>query len=281
MSGILIGNISKRNGASYTARVAFGANHYDHLRDASGTSELKLNPDIGYDPLNSNLNASQLHLEFKESFEQLTAYVADARPLAFSMQVEAINGSKVEAQDYNFPIGKLIYMSDRPIVQNMNFDERSGLSLIGGDSAGTYTLIEKKGESGGADLYWSSDPIDVSLAKLELDNPSMPLEPTGITITRVGGTDFFKTSVTIENDRLQQVNSVEVIFDNYSGPEPIPTELPILSFLLSGNSKIFSNEDLTFDDPNSAVTESYDVIVNLLNSSGNVIKSAPFTVVVG
>lgn len=281
MSGIIIGNVSKRNGASYYARAAFGGNHYDHLRDASGTSELKLNPDIGYNPLNSNLNASQMHLEFEEPFELLTVYTADARPLAFTMQIEAINGSKVEAQDYNFPIGKLIYMSDRPIVQNMNFDERSGLSLNGGDSAGTYLLIEKKGESGGADLYWSSDSIDVSLAKLVLADPSTPLEPTGITITRVGATDFFKTSVTIANDILQQVASIEVVFDSYSGPEPIPVDLPILSFLLSGSNKVFSNEHLTFDDPNAAVTESYDVIVNLLNSSGSTIQSVPFTVVVG
>lgn len=267
MSGIIIGNLTKRNGAAYNAKVAIGGLHYDYLRDAQGVAELRLNPQIDYYPLNSANRSKELHLEFSEPFANLTAYTNIATSNAFSINVENINGGKVTAQDYSFPMDRLIYMSDKPLALDIPFFENSGLSLDGGPSAGTFLLIANKG-NGGTTLYWTSTAIDDSLQSLiDFSAPPSGISATA-TITRIGTTDFFTTQVIVSDDILQRVASVEVNFDSWTGTDPVPTELPITTFTYDDGNKDFSNDVLTFNTPADAVGDSYDVILDLKDKNG-------------
>lgn len=277
MSGIIIGTLSKRNSALYSARVGIGAAHYDYLREVDGVAELRFNPDVDSNPLNSVIKPSLLHLEFQESFAVLSAYSAYGYANALSLPVSAIDGSYVTTQLFSIATNRIIYISDRPIVQNMNFPEGSALSTSGGATAGTYILVANKGVNGGTTLYWSADTISTSLDKLGSTNVIEPLEVSS-SIARVGSTDFFTAEVVVENDFTQSVASTEIIFDSWSGPDPIPTELEIGAFAYNGLAKVFSIDTLTFDDPNAAVGEKYNIIVFLKDSNGDLIQSIPFEI---
>jgi hypothetical protein len=90
----------------------------------------------------------------------------------------------------------------------------------------------------------------------------------------------FKLKVVIAADNENEVSSVDVIFSDYSGPEPIPTEISLTNPKLKNGKKIFKDNTLTFDDPAAAADEIYYLVVDLKNAEGNSIGSTEYTVVV-
>lgn len=64
-------------------------------------------------------------------------------------------------------------------------------------------------------------------------------------------------------DALDNINSVDITFVDYTGPAPIPLELNLVSpTIVSPNIKIFSINTLTFDDPPAAIGETYGIVVD-------------------
>lgn len=92
--------------------------------------------------------------------------------------------------------------------------------------------------------------------------------------------DLFRLKVVIVGDNENDVASVDVIFSDYSGPEPIPTELSLTNPVLKNGKKIFKDNTLTFDDPSGAVDEIYYLVIDLKDSENNSLGSTEATAVV-
>lgn len=90
----------------------------------------------------------------------------------------------------------------------------------------------------------------------------------------------FRLRLVVVGDHEDNIASVEVIFSDYSGPEPIPTELLLTDPILKDGKKIFKDNTLTFDDPSAAADQIYYLVVDLKDAEGNSLGSTEYTVVV-
>ncbi|BDS12102.1 hypothetical protein [Aureispira anguillae] len=90
----------------------------------------------------------------------------------------------------------------------------------------------------------------------------------------------FRLKAVIVGDSENNVDSVDIICSDFSGPEPIPVELTLTNPKVIGGKKVFKNNTFTFDDPAAAADEVYVVIVDLKNKEGASIGSTEYTVVV-
>jgi hypothetical protein len=115
----------------------------------------------------------------------------------------------------------------------------------------------------------------------------VPVEPSNgisvrtVTITqRKGNPELFRLKTVIVGDHSDKVASVEVVFSDFSGPEPIPTEVTLTDPVVNGGKKIFKDNTLTFDDPNAAIYEEYTVTVDLKDAEGTSLDISDHFVVV-
>jgi hypothetical protein len=92
--------------------------------------------------------------------------------------------------------------------------------------------------------------------------------------------DYFRLKVVVVGDSENNVDSVDVIFSDYSGPEPIPTEVTLTNPKVNGGKKIFKDNTLTFDDPSAAPDEIYVLVIDLKDVEGNSLGSTEYSVVV-
>lgn len=90
----------------------------------------------------------------------------------------------------------------------------------------------------------------------------------------------FLVKVVVVGDNEGDVASVDVIFVDYFGTEPIPAELNMANPVVKGGKKIFRNKTLTFNDPPAAADELYALVVDLKDAKGNSLGSTEYTVVV-
>lgn len=90
----------------------------------------------------------------------------------------------------------------------------------------------------------------------------------------------FRLKVVIIGDDNNEVNSVDLLFVDFTGPEPIPTELTLNNPNVSGGKKVFKDSTLTFDDPSAAADEVYSLVVDLKDSEGDSLGSTEYSVVV-
>lgn len=97
---------------------------------------------------------------------------------------------------------------------------------------------------------------------------------------RAANPELFKLKVVIVGDSENNVASVDVIFSDYSGPEPIPTEVTLTDPVVNGGKKTFKDNSLTFDDPSAAVDEIYVTVIDLKDAEGNSIGSTEYSIVV-
>lgn len=97
---------------------------------------------------------------------------------------------------------------------------------------------------------------------------------------RAANPGFFQLKVVVVGDSENNVNSVDVIFSDYSGPEPIPTEVSLTNPNVNGGKKTFKDNTLTFDDPTSAIDEIYVLVIDLKDVEGNSLGSTEYSVVV-
>lgn len=92
--------------------------------------------------------------------------------------------------------------------------------------------------------------------------------------------EYFRLKVVVVGDSENNVDSVDVIFSDYSGPEPIPTEVTLTNPKVNGGKKVFKDNTLTFDDPSAAADEIYVVVIDLKDVEGNSLGSTEYSVVV-
>jgi hypothetical protein len=127
----------------------------------------------------------------------------------------------------------------------------------------------------------NNNPIGEPLIETVAVEPSNDISVRSVTITqRKANPDFFKLKTVIVGDHSDKVASVEVIFSEFSGPEPIPTEVTLTDPTVNGGKKVFKDNTLTFDDPSAAIYEEYVVIVDLKDAEGTSLSSTEHPVVV-
>jgi len=127
----------------------------------------------------------------------------------------------------------------------------------------------------------NNKPIGEPLIETVTVEPSNGISVRAVTITqRKANPELFRLKTVIVGDHSNQVASVEVIFSDFSGPEPIPTEVTLTDPTINGGKKVFKDNTLTFDDPNAAIYEEYLVIVDLKDAEGTSLGSYEQSVVV-
>ena len=127
----------------------------------------------------------------------------------------------------------------------------------------------------------NNTPIGEPLIETVVVEPSGNIKVRSITISqRKANPDLFRLKTVIVNDHDNKVASVDVIFSDFSGPEPIPTEISLTEPIVNGGKKVFKDNTLTFDDPSAAIYEEYMVIVDLKDAEGISIGSSEHSVVV-
>lgn len=80
-------------------------------------------------------------------------------------------------------------------------------------------------------------------------------------------------------DVLNEVEAVDVIFVDYIGSAPIPTEINLINPVVNGTIKTFSMSTLTFEDPVAAIGGSYDALVDFKNNIGQSLGYVEVTII--
>jgi hypothetical protein len=91
--------------------------------------------------------------------------------------------------------------------------------------------------------------------------------------------DNFKLFASV-SDKTGLIHSLDVIFSDYSGPEPIPTELSIVGYADGQGIISFNVDNLTFDDPAAAPGEVYVVVLDFKDLNGNTIYTIEYSTTV-
>lgn len=99
------------------------------------------------------------------------------------------------------------------------------------------------------------------------DDPDAGPEIQSVIIKRINDNNFV-LKVVVDNDLAATVASVDVIFVDFTGPAPIPTEINLTNPTLNEDRGIFRMRTLTFEDPQAAVGEIYNVVVDMKGRDG-------------
>ena len=127
----------------------------------------------------------------------------------------------------------------------------------------------------------NNNPVGEPLIETVVVEPSNGISVRTVTIIqRKGNPELFRLKTVIVGDHSDKVASVEVVFSDFSGPEPIPTEVTLTDPTVNGGKKVFKDNTLTFDDPSAAIYEEYTVIIDLKDAEGTVLNSSEQLVVV-
>lgn len=128
----------------------------------------------------------------------------------------------------------------------------------------------------------NNTPVGDPLIETVIVEPSSgDISIRSVTIAqRKANPELFKLKTVIVNDHTNKVASVDIVFSDFSGPEPIPTEITLVDPTVNGGKKIFKDITLTFDDPAAAVYEEYVVIVDLKDAEGTSISSTEHSIIV-
>jgi hypothetical protein len=127
----------------------------------------------------------------------------------------------------------------------------------------------------------NNNPVGEPLIETVTVEPSNDISVRAVTITqRKGNPELFRLKTVIVGDHSDKVASVEVVFSDFAGPEPIPTEVTLTDPVVNGGKKVFKDNTLTFDDPSAAIYEEYTVIIDLKDAEGNSLNSSEQFVVV-
>lgn len=129
------------------------------------------------------------------------------------------------------------------------------------------TTINAIGEIQDEDIFMET--ITPYVPKIQVKYPSIKLKNNGET---------FKFRTTIKGNDRSDVASIDVIFSDYSGPEPIPTEFNTLVKHQNTNADVYTFEELTFDNSATAVGDVYTIILVLRDEQGMIISSEEFNV---
>lgn len=106
----------------------------------------------------------------------------------------------------------------------------------------------------------------VTVTNVGPDDPDAGPELQSVMIKRINETNFV-LKVVVDNDLAASVASVDVIFVDYTGPAPIPTEVTLTNPVVDGDRGTFRMRTLTFEDPRAAVGQIYNVVVDLKDSN--------------
>ena len=84
----------------------------------------------------------------------------------------------------------------------------------------------------------------------------------------------------VSGDDEQEVQSADVIFVDFTGPAPIPTEVTLVEPTRDGDRLVFVMKTLTFEDPAAAVGATYDVVIDLKDAAGKSLGVTQASVIV-
>lgn len=99
-----------------------------------------------------------------------------------------------------------------------------------------------------------------------------PIAPSSVTIRRLDATNF-KLRVAVSDDDDHEVHRVDVIFVDFNGPAPVPTEVSLVNPTSDGDKRVFVMKTLTFEDPAAAVGATYNVVIDLKDAAGKSIDN--------
>jgi hypothetical protein len=127
----------------------------------------------------------------------------------------------------------------------------------------------------------NNNSVGEPLIETVVVEPSNDISVRSVTITqRQANPELFRLKTVIVGDHSDKVASVDIIFSDFSGPEPIPTEVTLTDPIVNGGKKVFKDNTLTFDDPNAAIYEEYVVVIDLKDAEGTLLNSSEELVVV-
>lgn len=81
-------------------------------------------------------------------------------------------------------------------------------------------------------------------------------------------------------DILNAVESIDVIFVDFTSAAPIPTEVTLTSPVIDGNIKTFSMTTLTFEDPEVVIGETYDMVLDFKDFENKSIDGIEISIVI-
>jgi hypothetical protein len=99
-----------------------------------------------------------------------------------------------------------------------------------------------------------------------------------IIIKRLNSNDYL-IQVRI-NDILNAVESIDIIFVDFTSATPIPTEINLNSPVIDGNIKTFSMNTLTFEDSNVVVGETYNIVIDFKDFENKSIDYIEISVII-
>ena len=84
----------------------------------------------------------------------------------------------------------------------------------------------------------------------------------------------YELRTTLVGDWDKEVGSVDVIFSDFSGSQPIPGEISLTESTTTDGKRVFTTSTLTFEDPAFAADEVYNLVVDLRNHDGSSLGSS-------
>lgn len=127
----------------------------------------------------------------------------------------------------------------------------------------------------------NNNPIGEPLVETVTVEPSNDISLRSVTITQLkNNPELFRLKTVVVGDHSNLVDSVDIVFSDFSGPEPIPTEVSLTDPTINGGKKVFKDNTFTFDDPNAAIYEEYTVVVELKDAEGTLLISSDELVIV-
>lgn len=111
----------------------------------------------------------------------------------------------------------------------------------------------------------------------QIDESGDPIRFKDVTIEDIDGTNF-ELQVLVNSS---SVAPVDLTFTDYSAAEPIPTEVSLSDYEEQiDESRVFTLNTLTFDDPAAAVGESYTFVLDARDEQGQSLHQREWTVTV-
>lgn len=149
----------------------------------------------------------------------------------------------------------------RFVSTNLAFDGGDDGAPLGASYVLSVTMRDVAGAAVGATV--------TSTVKVDAGRP---IAPSSVTIRRLDATNF-KLRVAVSDDDDHEVHSVDVIFVDFNGPAPIPTEVSLVNPTSDGDKRVFVMKTMTFEDPAAAVGATYNVVIDLKDASGKSIDN--------
>lgn len=195
---------------------------------------------------------------------------ADDAVETVKVELTPVSGPEPSVSSFTVPFQRQLENGNKRFVFN---DLHFPTNAIGTSYTVTTTLLDALGE-----------PLEVKVEDTTVgDDGEARLRSGGVIrkidrLSNIISTYDFRGVVV--GDIEADVARLDVAFTDYSGPAPIPTEFTVEYPARTGGKAVFRAENLTFDDPDAAVDETYTVVVEMKDAAGVSLGSTEMDIVV-